>query len=125
MREVFKVKGPFVFKDLTEINKKEYELKFAYKEEDFDIIGRGKGPLEACMDALKQAGYAPKLLHYEQKAMDEELHGVEAKAMTVIHFETSDNKTIVARGKSSSTLKDNVRAIFNGLNIISNLKETN
>lgn len=39
--------------------------------------------------------------------------------MTVIHFEDLDGRTILARGKDESTLKANVKAIFNGLNLMS------
>ena len=51
--------------------------------------------------------------------MNSELFGSGAVAMTVIHFEDSNGKTIVSRGKDESTAKANVKAIFNGLNLIS------
>ena len=44
--------------------------------------------------------------------------------MTVIVLETNDGKSVTCRGKDPSTAKANVKAIFNGLNIIYNMKNS-
>ena len=85
------------------------------------VEGKGNGPLDACLNALKQTGFEQKLVHYEQKAMDEELMGAGAVAMTVIKFEAPNGKIIIARGQDESTANANVKAIFNALNIIAKM----
>ena len=50
--------------------------------------------------------------------MDGELLGSGAVAMTVMHFEDKNGRTIISRGKDESTAKANVKAIFNGLNLV-------
>ena len=88
-----------------------------------DMNAEGNGPLDACLSALKQAGFPQKLVDYEQYALDGEIFGSGAIAMTVIHFEDLDGKTILARGKDESTLKANVKAIFNGLNLMNHSRQ--
>ena len=44
--------------------------------------------------------------------------GSDAIAMSIIHLEGQDGETVVARAKDTSTMKANVHAIFNGMNII-------
>ncbi len=118
-KEIFNVKGPFKLIDLEKITDEKFELKFSHYEKTFNVTAEGNGPLDACLNALKQEGFNYKLLHYEQKALDEEILGSGATAMTVIHFEASNGEIIVSRGKDESTIKANVKAIFNGLNLIS------
>ena len=69
--------------------------------------------------ALKQLGLNVKLLHYEQSALDEEIKGSGATAMSVIHLEDSKGREVIGRARHESTAVANVRAIFNALNIIS------
>lgn len=117
-KEVFNVKGPFKLLNLERITDEKFELRFTHLDKEFDVTGEGNGPLDACLNALRVAGFAQKLLHYEQKAMDEEILGAGATAMTVIHFETPNGEAIISRGKDESTIKANIKAIFNGLNLI-------
>ena len=117
-KEVFNVKGPFKLLELEKIAEEKFQLKFKHFDKEFDVTGEGNGPLDACLNALKQAGYSHKLLHYEQKALDEEILGSGATAMTIIHFEAPNGESIISRGKDESTIKANVKAIFNGLNLI-------
>ena len=78
--------------------------------------------MDACLNALKVSGFEQKLLHYEQKAMDEEILGSGATAMTVIKLEAPNGKAVIARGRDESTANANVKAIFNGLNIIAKIQ---
>lgn len=116
--EVFNVKGPFKLLLLDKITDEKFRLKFSHDNEEFDITSTGNGPVDACLNALKEAGFKYHLLHYEQKALDEEILGSGAIAMSVMKFETLNGQTIISRGKDESTIKANVKAIFNGLNII-------
>ncbi|MDD3149195.1 MAG: alpha-isopropylmalate synthase regulatory domain-containing protein [Candidatus Gastranaerophilales bacterium] len=121
LKEIFEVKGNFKLIEFKRIDEGKFNLQFTYKDKKFKLNGMGDGPLSGCLDALKQAGFPQKLLHYEQVAMDEELKGVDADAMTIIHFETPDKQVVVCRGKDNSTAKANVKAVFNGLNLIEQL----
>ena len=89
-----------------------------HHDKKYELNGTGNGPLAACLQALEIAGFPQKLLHYEQQAIDEDVMGSEAVAMTIIHLEGLNGEPIVARATDTSTMKANVKAIFNGLNII-------
>ena len=119
-KEVFNVKGPFKLISFDKITEDKYNLKFNYNEQYFDLEGEGNGPLDCCLCALKKAGFEYKLAHYQQIALDEDILGAGATAMTVIKFAIGD-KTIIARGKDESTSNANVKAVFNGLNIIAKM----
>lgn len=124
--EIFNVKGPFAFISFVKLDngfREEYNLKFKFEGKDYDITGYGDGPLESCLQALKTAGFSEKLLHYEQFALDEDTKGVASRAMTVIQLEAGTGEVITCRGVDPSTAKANVKAIFNGLNLIYNLKK--
>ena len=123
--EVFNVKGDFRLVSFEKLAEKLFNLKFFHKTEFFDMNAQGNGPVDACLSALKQAGYPQKLVDYEQYALDSEIFGSGATAMTVIHFEDLDGRTIIARGKDESTSKANVKAIFNGLNLMNHNNLTN
>ncbi len=118
IQEVFEPKGPFLLKMFEKITDEQFHLVFLHNDKKYDLIGKGNGPLAACLNALDEAGFQQKLLHYEQQAIDEDILGSEAIAMSIIHLEGKNGETIVARAKDTSTMKANVNAIFNGLNII-------
>ena len=120
-REVFNVKGPFKLLAFDKINENQYNLKFNYNEQYFEVQGEGNGPLDCCLCALKKAGFEYKLAHYQQVALDEDILGAGATAMTVIKFALPNDKTVIARGKDDSTSNANVKAVFNGLNIIAKM----
>ena len=120
-KEVLDIKGPFKlleFKKLENGEKEKFRLHFTHSGKEYNVEGHGDGPLEACLYALSEAGFPQKLLHYEQYAMGEETKGVCTDAMTVIKLKAPDGKEIVCRGMDASTAKANVKAIFNGLNLI-------
>lgn len=121
-KEVFNVKGPFHFEELQKVKENDYILHFTHNDELFQIEGKGNGPIDACLNALKSAGFEQKLLQYEQKAMDDDILGAGATAMTVIKLEAQNGKAIIARGRDESTAAANVKAIFNGLNILAKIQ---
>ncbi len=121
LKEIFETEGPFEFisfKKLDNGPKDKFNLKFKHENREFDLTQEGDGPVEACLKALAGAGFVQKLVHYEQSAFNEETKGAQADAMTVIQFETPEGLVITCRGKDPSTQKANVKAIFNGLNLI-------
>ena len=93
-------------------------VEFNYKDKKFEMTGSGNGPVDACMDALKQAGFERKFLYYKQMAMDEELLGSGAIAMSVIHIEGNDGSKVIGRAIHKNTAVANVKAIFNAYNLI-------
>lgn len=121
-REIFKVKGPFVLDKLSKITDNKFRVEFRYNNKRYNVVGEDNGPLSACLDALKKAGFEQKLLHYEQVALDSDIKGVGAEAMTVIKLEAPDGTPIICRGAHTSVALANIRAIFNGLNIIEQMK---
>lgn len=123
LKEIYQVDGPFKlinFKRVDNGEKEKFNLKFLYEGKEHDITEDGDGPLECCLKALEDIGFALTLKHYEQSAFGEEVKGVAADAMTTIQLKTPEGKLIICRGKDPSTAKANVKAIFNGLNLIYN-----
>jgi len=121
LKEIFEIDGPFrfiSFKKIDDSEKDKYNLKFLHNVKEHDVDEYGDGPLECCLKAIEDIGFPLKLTHYEQSAFGEETKGAQADAMTTIQLATPDGKPILCRGKDPSTAKANVKAIFNGLNLI-------
>lgn len=116
--KIYNVRGDFRLVSFEKLAENVFNLKFFHKEDYFELDGKGNGPVDACLDALKQAGFAQKLVNYKQSAIDGELFGSGAVAMTVIHFEDKNGNIVISRAKDESTIKANVKAIFNGLNLL-------
>lgn len=120
-QEIFNVQGSFHILELEKIRENDYVLHFTHKNQSYDVEGKGNGPIDACLNALKSVGFEQKLIHYEQKALDDDTMGSGASAMTIIKMQAPNGKTVIARGLDESTAIANVKAIFNGLNIIEKL----
>lgn len=113
------VKGDFQYGDFVKIdNSGKFNLSFKYNGNEFDLIEKGSGPLDACINALKKAGFPLDLTHYEQQAI-EDLENTKEKAiaMSILHF-NHEGKTIIARSFDKSTAIANVKAVFNALNLM-------
>ncbi len=121
LEKVCDVKGDFKYGDFIKIdNTGKFNLSFEYKGQNFDLIEKGSGPLDACINALKNAGFPLDLIHYEQQAI-EDLENTKEKAiaMSILHF-NHDGKTLIARAFDQSTAIANVKAVFNALNLMNN-----
>lgn len=118
--QVLNVKGAFKLCDMQEFKNGNIQLSFMYNEKEFNIEVSGNGPVDGCIKAIQKAGFTCEFLNYEQKALN---MGSDASAMTIMHFKAQNGQTIISRGCDESTLKANIKAIFNGLNIIENLKK--
>lgn len=117
-KEVFKVKGAFVLDKFSKIADDKFRVEFKYNDKKYNAVGEGNGPLSACLAALEKAGFPQKLVHYEQVAIDGEIKGVSADAMTVIKLEAPNGSIVTCRGLHTSTAQANIIALFNGLNLI-------
>ena len=90
-----------------------------YNDKEYNVEVFGNGPVDACVKAIQKAGFNCEFLNYEQKALN---MGSDATAMTIMHFKAPNGQTIISRGCDESTVKANLKAIFNGLNIMESLK---
>ena len=115
-REIFDIKGAFELLSFKNISGDRFKLGFKFKGELKEVEGSGNGPLDACLDALKNAGFPRKLSHYKQYALDEDKMGSGATAMSVIKLVGKNGEEIIGRATDKNTAKANVKAIFNALN---------
>ena len=115
-KEILNIKGAFEFVSFKFISGDKFELEFKFKNELKKNQGNGNGPLDACLDALKNAGFERKLSFYKQYALDEDKFGSGASAMSVIHLVGKNGEEIIGRAIDKNTARANVKAIFNALN---------
>ncbi len=117
-KELFNIKGFFEFITFFHVEGNVFELQFNFKDKNFQIRAEGNGPVDACLQALKIAGFPRKLSHYEQIAVAEDIEGSGASAISTIHLIGKGNKEIIGRAYDQNTGRANVKAIFNALNLI-------
>ncbi len=116
--EICNVKGAFKLNDFSKIGADKFNLTFIHDNEEFDVIAKGSGPLDACINALKKSGFALELQHYEQHAIEDlDNEKEKSKAMSVLQF-NHDGSTLIARAIDTSTAQANVQAVFNALNLM-------
>ena len=115
-KEIFDIKGAFELVMFKHIAGDKFKLDFKFKGDLKEVEGVGNGPLDACLDALKNAGFPRKLSHYKQYALDEDKMGSGATAMSVIKLVGKNGEEIIGRATDKNTAKANVKAIFNALN---------
>ncbi len=112
------IKGAFELISFKELAKGVFNLCFKYKGEQKEIEGQGNGPVDACLNALKKAGFDNKLIDYTQYSLDGSEKGSSAKAMSVIIMQNKNGEEIIGRAIDDSTAIANVKAIFNALNLM-------
>jgi len=103
---------------MEKLENENIKLLFMYNNKSYDIEVAGNGPVDACIKAIQKAGFNCEFLNYEQKALN---MGSDAQAMSIMFFKANDGQTIISRACDESTVKANIKAIFNGLNIIETL----
>ena len=116
---ILTVKGAFKFIDLIKSDNNSIKLIFKYNNQNYEVETTGNGPIDSCIKAIKKAGFDCEFLNYEQKALN---MGSDALGMTIMYFKSPDGNTIISRGCDENTFTANIKAIFNGLNIIENMK---
>lgn len=114
--KILNIEGAFELISFRHESSDKFRLEFKFKNEYKDAFGRGNGPLDACLDALKNAGFERKLSFYKQYALDEDKFGSGASAMSVINLIGHNGEEIIGRAIDKNTAKANVKAIFNALN---------
>ncbi len=119
-QNVLNIKGAFKFIDIEKLPDEQIRLKFNYNSKEFNVISKGNGPIDQCIKAIQKSGFNAEFINYEQKALN---MGSDAVGMTIMYFKAPNGKTIISRGCDENTFIANIKAIFNGLNIIENEKE--
>ena len=119
---VLNVKGSFKYIKMDKSENDNIRLQFKYKEQTFDLEAAGNGPIDACIKAIEKAGFKIEFLNYEQKALN---MGSDAIGMTIMYFKDKDGQTFISRGCDENTFTANIKAIFNGLNILEELNSVN
>ena len=116
--KICNIKGAFELISFKQVEKDVFNLEFNYKGERKFVTGTGNGPLDACLNALKEVGFEVKLSYYKQYSLDSDKYGSGAKAMSAITIFDNSNNQIIGRAIDTSTARANVKAIFNALNRI-------
>lgn len=115
---VLNVKGPFKLCYLERLKNDDINLKFMFEDKEYNIEVSGNGPVDACIKAIQKAGFNCEFLNYEQKALN---MGSDARAMSIMYFKSHTGQTVISRAIDENTVNANIKAIFNGLNIIETL----
>jgi len=116
--KICNIEGDFELITFKPIEKDLYDLIFNFKGERKQVTGRGNGPIDACLNALKKAGFETKLQDYKQYSLDSTDKGSGASAMSAISMYDKDNNIITARAIDTSIVRANVKAIFNAMNLL-------
>ena len=116
---VLTVKGGFKFINMEKLANDGIKINFMYKDKEFNVEAHGNGPIDSCIKALQSSGFNIEFLNYEQKALN---MGSDAIGMTIMYFKVPSGQTIVSRGCDENTFMANIKAIFNGFNIMDNMK---
>lgn len=121
--KIFHAEGPLEFLGLeTDSHRESYKFKFVYENKLHTVEGHGTGPVEACYQALSGMGIVFHLLEYRQHAQDAEHKDFAAFAISEIVIkggkEGQSGTRVIGRGKDMDTVKANVKAMVNGINIL-------
>jgi 2-isopropylmalate synthase len=125
-REILSAPGPLVFQGLKmEPNEKEFYFDLVWQGKAHTLAGQGTGPIDACMHAVEKIGLYFHLIEYSQMALDIEHLDFAAYALSEIKLQRKggaggapEGAPAIGRGKDLDTIKANVRALFNGMNLL-------
>ncbi len=116
--KVCNIEGKFELIMFKPIEKDLYDLLFTFDEERKQVIGRGNGPIDACINALCKTGFELKLSDYKQYSLDSDDKGSGASAMSAISVFDKEGNIVIGRAIDTSIVHANVKAIFNAINQI-------
>lgn len=119
-KEIMRVSGPIKYIDGVSLGDGKYRFVFQIDQENLEIDGEGKGPVEACYQALHKLGLSFSLLEYKQVALDAEHVHFAAEAMSEIRLSGVGGKypIVIGRGRDINTIQANFKAIVNGINML-------
>ncbi len=123
--------GPLEFKalrvdsDEMNPNEKQFSFDIRYQGKDQTLKAHGTGPVDACMHAVENIGLYFHLVEYAQHAVDIEHLDFAAYALSEIKLQRKsgaggqpEGAIAIGRGKDKDTIKANVKALFNGMNLL-------
>ncbi len=115
--------GPLEFRGLrVDPDEKEFAFDVRWRGREQTVIGRGTGPVDACMQAVESIGLRFHLIEYAQQAVDIEHLDFAAYALSQIKLQRKGPDGVpvepaaIGRGKDKDTIKANIKALFNGMN---------
>ncbi|MDH5654433.1 MAG: 2-isopropylmalate synthase [Spirochaetia bacterium] len=92
------------------------KLEISIQGEKRILEGRGNGPIDACKDALIQAGLFPYSIEaYSEHAL---AHGSDSRAAAYIQLQTESQKTYYGAGVDHSITRASIRALICAMNRI-------
>jgi 2-isopropylmalate synthase len=116
---LFNTTGPYSFIEIKLVSgdpaTKTYKLRYQYDQEQLEATATGDGPIDACLSIFKK-DQALSLAGYEQKAIGSGSNALALTSIKLINNETK--KKVIARGLDADTSNANIKAIFNGLNLL-------
>ncbi|MBO7244998.1 MAG: 2-isopropylmalate synthase [Alphaproteobacteria bacterium] len=111
------ITGPYKLSSFDRIKDGKFLLSYKKNGNTFEKTGEGNGPINACINAFLALGVAIEVAQYEQKMMKpEDKEAAEALATITV---SNQSKSVIARAVDHSTTKASIKAIFNGLNLLS------
>ncbi len=124
-REILQVAGPLEFLDLSMTShEEEFSFDIRWQGKSMQIKGAGTGPIDACVKAVETIGLYFHLVEYRQVGLNVERAEFAADAATEIKLQQRSGKdgaplgaVVIGRGVDKDTIKANVRALFNGMNL--------
>lgn len=124
--EILRVQGPLEFIDLSmAAHEEEFFFEVRWQGKPQTLSGAGTGPIDACMKAVEKIGLYFHLVDYRQVALNVERAEFAADAATEIKIQRRKGKdgaaegpVVHGRGVDKDTIKANVRALFNGMNLL-------
>jgi 2-isopropylmalate synthase len=124
--EILKVSGPLEFIDITMSPHEEtFTFDVRWNGETKKLVGSGTGPIDACVKAMESIGQFFHLVDYRQVALNVERGEFAADAASEIRIQKRANKdgallgpVVHGRGVDKDTIKANIRALFNGMNLL-------
>jgi 2-isopropylmalate synthase len=103
-------------------DEKEFVFDVRWNGAEKTLVGKGTGPIDACMHAVESLGLRFHLAEYSQQAVDAEHLDAAAFALSEIKLQRRgpdgqpEGPVAIGRGKDTDTIKANVKALFNGIN---------
>lgn len=110
------VEGPYKFSSFDRITDGKFALSYKKENQQYETIGRGDGPIHACINALLSLGVAISILKYEEQMLGDKDKEA-AEAITTLEVSNGE-KSVISRAIDRSTTKSKIKAIFNGINLL-------
>ncbi len=120
---LLKAAGPLEFRALrVSADETEFSFDIRWQGAEKTLVGKGTGPIDACMHAVESLGLHFHLAEYSQLAVDAAHSDSAAFALSEIKLQRRgpngqpEGAVGIGRGKDTDTIKANVKALFNGMN---------